>query len=105
MQESGDAALLALYLDKLLMLCRESGIQVILEQPPMNEASYAALQESFVSEYTIYIEETQSDYPEFLINSEIPCYENKYFGDSSHLNEAGAAVYTQEFKDKYSNLF
>lgn len=105
MQHSGDAALIALYLDKLLALCKEQNIQVILEQPPMNEASYAELQDSYLSEYTIYIEETQTNYPDFLINSEIPCYENRFFGDSSHLNEAGAAVYTEEFKSKYADLF
>lgn len=105
MQHSGDAALIALYLNKLLALCEEQNIRVILEQPPMNEASYAKLQNSYLSEYTIYMEETQSNYPDFLINSEIPCYENRFFGDSSHLNHTGGAVYTQEFKTKYADLF
>ena len=104
MNASGDAALIALYFDKLLSLCEENDIYAIVEQPPMNEASYQKLQESYVTEYTIYIEEMQTKYPSFSINSAIPCYENIFFGDSSHLNEEGALTFTQDFKEKYGNI-
>ncbi len=104
MKASGDSALISLYFDKLLTLCAENKIDVIVEQPPMNEASYEKLQESYINEYTFYIEEIQKKYPSFSINSSIPCYKNDFFGDSSHLNEKGALAFTQDFKEKYKNI-
>lgn len=105
MNSSGDAALIDLYFDKLLSLCAEYDIYTIVEQPPMNESSYEKLQESYITEYTIYIEEMQTKYPSFSINSSIPCYDNELFGDSSHLNAKGALAYTKNFKEKYEDIF
>ncbi|HOO27692.1 MAG TPA: hypothetical protein PLU43_04450, partial [Lachnospiraceae bacterium] len=105
MEETGDAALISLYLNKLLTLCSANNIPVILEQPPMNEASWTNLKESFVNDYTLYMEELQSDYPEIQINSQIPCYDDQYFGDSSHLNQKGAVLYSHALKIKYSEFF
>ncbi len=104
MKTSGDAALIALYFDKLLALCAEYNICAIVEQPPMNEASFEKLQESYLNEYSIYIEERQTKYPSFSINSTITCYENVFFGDASHLNEKGALSFTRDIKEKYKNI-
>ena len=42
-----------------------------------------------------------NDNPDIVFETKIPCYDNKFFGDSSHLNEKGAKVYTEEFIGKY----
>ncbi len=105
MNPSGDARLISFYFDRLLALCEDKQIQVIVEQPPMNEASFGLLQSSYLAEYTLYMEDYQSKYPTFTINSDIPCYENSFFGDSSHLNSAGADVYTESLKKNYPGFF
>ena len=67
----------------------------------MNEASYKALHESYVNEYSSYMRQFERDNKNVTFELEIPCYDNKYFGDSSHLNEKGAGVYTQYILDTY----
>ena len=97
----GDYGLLLLYMERLLDLCRENGIKTILIQPPMNEASFQRLNVDYVSQYKELIESLQASYPEAEIDSEIPCYSNALFGDSSHLNEKGAKIFTEEFMNEY----
>lgn len=104
MKTSGDAALIALYFDKLLALCDEYNIYAIVEQPPMNESSYKKLQKSYLAEYSIYIEERQTEYPFFSIDHTITFYGNDFFGDASHLNEKGALAFTRDLKEKYKNI-
>ncbi|MCR5357510.1 MAG: hypothetical protein K6E63_08925, partial [Lachnospiraceae bacterium] len=67
----------------------------------MNEASFEALNEGYVREYLSYLNQIRNDNPDIVFEDEIPCYENRYFGDSSHLNEEGAKLYTDAIIDKY----
>jgi hypothetical protein len=101
MDRGGEHLLITYYFDKLLKLCGDNGIDTIVLQPPMNEASFKQLDEGYVKEYKSYIEKFANDNPGILFENEIPCYDNGYFGDSSHLNEKGAEVYTGEFIKKY----
>ena len=96
-----DYAILKLYMERLLTLCRDYKIRTILLQPPMNEASYKMLNDDYVSQYTGLIESLKDFYPEAEISSEIPCYDNGLFGDSSHLNKKGAIIFTEEFMNEY----
>lgn len=96
-----DFSLLDLYMRRLLALCRENGIETVLMQPPMNRASYEELDADYVSQYTDYIDSLRSDaIPGAVIDPEILCYDNDLFGDSSHLNEKGARLYTAYFMEK-----
>ena len=101
MDRGGEHILITYYFEKLLKLCSDNGIETILLQPPMNEASYLSLNEGYVKEYRSYIGKFANDNPDILFETDIPCYDNAYFGDASHLNERGAEVYTKEFIDKY----
>ena len=101
LRESGDADLIRLYLQKTLDLCREKGIKAYLLQPPMNRASYESLQEGFIENYTLLLQSFADLYPQAVVETQIPCYENALFGDSSHLNTQGAKVYTEEIRQKY----
>ncbi len=96
-----DFKLLDLYIKRLLGLCEEYGIRTIVSQPPMNKASYERLNADYVSQYTKYIESMQNLYPDAVIDSQILCYPNEFFGDSSHLNEKGAQKFTEEFMARY----
>lgn len=101
MNRGGEHLLITHYFEKLLKLCSKNGIDTILLQPPMNEASYSKLDPGYVREYEAYINKFENDNPEIVFETVIPCYDNEYFGDSSHLNEKGARLYTEEFIGKY----
>ena len=96
-----DYAILKLYIERLLTLCRVHEIRTILIQPPMNEASFKMLNDDYISQYSELIESLKDIYPEAEISSMIPCYDNGLFGDSSHLNEKGAIIFTKEFMNEY----
>ncbi len=95
MHTTGDAVLLDIYMNRLLKLCSDSGIETTLLVPPMNESSYNALKASYVAEFSDYLNTLQIKYPAILIDGNIPCYDDMYFGDASHLNREGAIIFTR----------
>lgn len=101
MHKTGDALLLNMYLTKILDLCKSNNINVILSQPPMNKSSFDNLQDTYVNEFTEYIESIAYKYPDFTINPEITYMDDIYFGDSSHLNTKGSTEFTNTFCQKY----
>lgn len=103
MAQDADAVLIRTYAVKLLDLLAENNISVILAQPPMNEATYDNLDESYVNQYKEYINELCKPYDNVIFEDELIRYENEYFGDSSHLNEKGAMKFSKEFAKKYSD--
>lgn len=100
-----DSDILDDYLSKMLDLCIENDIQVILEQTPINEASHQIITEDFKKNYRTYLEKLQNEHPTALIHPNFYWYENQYFGDADHLNPSGANVFTQYIKEKYSTVF
>ncbi len=96
LRESGDADLIRLYMRKILDRLQEEGVQAVILQAPMNEASYGRLQEGFVQGYTMLMRSFADLYPDVYVETQIPCYGNDQFGDSSHLNERGAERFTGE---------
>lgn len=98
MHTTGDAVLLDVYMNRLLKLCQDNGINTTVAIPPMNKSSYDALNQSYVDDLTAYFNELSIKYPSFNIKKEIPCYDDAYFGDSSHLNNKGAIKFTSEFE-------
>ena len=101
MHTTGDATLVQLYMGKILKLISDEGINACVLIPPMNEASFNVLKPSYVDDFTDYLYELSNRYPSISFEHEIPCYDNAYFGDSSHLNHKGAEVFTAEIKEKY----
>lgn len=90
-----------LYLGRLLGLCRDEDIEVILEQLPMNETSYGILQPDFKAHYKEYMLQLMDKYPEVTVNPGIYCYDNAYFGDADHLNAEGCEIFTEYIREKY----
>ena len=103
MERGREHRMITRYFALLLKLCEDNDIETYVLQAPMNEASYTLLDAGYVSEYTSYMEQFKNDNPGMTFELSIPCYDNAYFGDSSHLNEKGAAVYTRELMDRYIN--
>ena len=101
MERGREHRMITRYFALLLKLCEDNDIETTVLQAPMNEASYNALDNGYVSEYTSYMEQFKNDNPGMSFELSIPCYDNAYFGDSSHLNEKGAKIYTGELLDRY----
>ena len=99
--ETGDAELIRLYLKKTVELCLENNVEVLVLQTPMNAVSHDMLQERFVKDYTLLMRSLGELYPQISVEQEIPRYENELFSDSSHLNEQGAVIFTDEIRKRY----
>lgn len=101
MHKTGDALLLDIYMHRLLNLCNDNKIKTYLLIPPMNESSFNALKPSYADEYHMYMDALSKRHPDVKIETEIPCYPDRLFGDSSHLNKKGAEIFTREIMEKY----
>lgn len=101
MHTTGDAVLLDMYFGKLLSLCRENKIKVIVSVPPMNYSSYSNLKESYILDFSEYLHYYSCLYPEFTFEENITYMDDIYFGDASHLNKAGAEKFTQQYCERY----
>ncbi len=88
--------LVLLYYDKLLSLLTENGVEVTVLQAPVNEASAEVISEEFLSGYRKYLEAQAEKYPQVTFETRLPVYENRYFGDSNHLNRSGAEKYSDD---------
>ena len=93
------------YLGRTIELCEEHGIRVIVEQTPMNEASHTIITQDFKDHYRLYLAELQEKYPKAEISQNLYWYENQFFGDGDHLNEQGAAVYSEYIRSTYPEVF
>lgn len=89
------------YLRKIIDLCQDNNIELIIEQIPMNESSYNVISASYKKNYEDYMKSLSIDYPNIIIQPYITYLPNRYFGDSSHLNRLGAEVYTDYLANKY----
>ena len=95
--------LVVLYYDRLLELADDNGIEVFALQSPVNEATSEGMSPRFRSGFGAFMEERAQRYPHFTVETQIPCYESRYFGDNNHLNREGAGVFTRSVKDRYIN--
>lgn len=93
--ETFDSSPLVLfYYDRLLTLLTDSGTKVLVEQAPINRASADVMHQEFMDGYRKYLDAQEEKYPAVTFVKDVPVYDNKYFGDSNHLNKAGASLFT-----------
>lgn len=96
--------LVVYYYEKLIAMLHDNGVNVIVAQPPINQASADALHHEFTDGFRDYMQDVAFRYPDMEVISEIPVYDNKLFGDSIHVNRHGAEVYTKELKDYMESI-
>jgi len=92
-----------IYMNKCIELCKENGIQVIIEQHPINESTYANMSGDYKKEYMDYMKSLKEKHPEIIVNTEYNVCPSDWLGDFSHLNENGATKFSEELKEKYSD--
>ena len=71
-------------MQRLFDLCKESNIQVVVEQLPMNETSRSILTEDFKEHYRDYMYELAVANPTVRIFGDFYMYPNDYFSQSSY---------------------
>lgn len=96
---------ITLYMQKIFDLCEEQGIQVVVEQLPMNETSRAILTREFKDHYREYMLQLAEANPKAWIFGDFYMYPNAYFGDADHLNQMGASEYSKFMRERYPNIF
>ena len=96
--------LVVYYYEKLISMLDENGVNVLIAQPPINEASGKLLQDGFVNGFSDYMKDVASRYPDMNVIDEIPIYPNRLFGDSIHVNRHGAEVYTEELREYMESI-
>lgn len=90
------------YYNQLLDLCEKNGINVTIAQAPFNKASSEVVAERFLDEYKEFLEGIKEKHPQFTVETEVPVYDNEYFGDNNHMNRKGAEKFTKEFSARYT---
>ncbi|MCR5775710.1 MAG: hypothetical protein K6G42_11560 [Lachnospiraceae bacterium] len=96
--------LVVYYYGELIKLLAENNVNLLIAQPPINEASGKAIHKEFTEGYAACVEEAASDYPQINVITEIPVYDNSLFGDSIHVNRKGAEAYTVELREYMESI-
>ena len=93
------------YFHKTIDMCLDYGINVIIETIPMNKATYDVCTKNYLSDYSNYMKNLQSEYPQIIVNTDLYYWDNEYFGDAAHFNSKGTEKYSKYIKEKYSGVF
>jgi hypothetical protein len=86
--------LYARYLQSILELGRGKGIPICFVTMPFSEASYRAVQASYRQDFTMFLTSMLSRFPGARGMPDIVSLPDRYFSDGSHLNPAGAELFT-----------
>lgn len=95
-------AIIDLYMQKCIEQAEENGIQIIIEQHPINASTFANMNENYKNEYLDYMKILQEKYPNIKVNTDFNICDDDWLGDFSHLNENGATKFTNELIEKYN---
>ncbi len=99
-----DSDIIRAYMGRIIALCRENNIRLIVEQTPMNETSYGILTPEFKEHFRAYMQELAAQNPDVMVYPDFYCYPNTCFGDADHLNKNGVEVFSGHLMSKYSDL-
>ncbi|MEX1308285.1 MAG: hypothetical protein AB1Z19_07145 [Eubacteriales bacterium] len=87
------------YLNRILMLCEQEGIDVIYVTMPMNAASYAVLSDEYMATYGEYMSALEAKYACFNVLYDLSGAPNEWFSDASHFNTQGAQAFSEELEE------
>lgn len=87
------------YLEKILELATENDINVYYINAPFNKASFQNVSSNYIDSYNAYFKNLRNKYTNIFWYNEIYSYDNKYFGDPSHLNLKGNEKFSKYIRD------
>ena len=89
--------LMTSYLERMIEICEQNDIKLIMVQAPINKASYDKLDQQWFGQFNAMLEPYKG---RLIEENELPVYPNEYFYSSNHLNKKGIAHYTEDLKRK-----
>ncbi len=85
------------YFGRMLAAYQAHGIAVVFVAVPMNQATYDRMQPGVVAGFQAYLDALAAAHPNFrLLGSAVSVLDNRYFGDSTHLNRLGAELVSRQ---------
>ncbi len=91
-EEQGFSAYQKYYLNKIVDLCQQQKVRLVIINTPLNKAYYAKIPEKFIKDYYAYISSIHQRIA-FLDFHSLE-FDNKCYGDGDHLNALGARVFS-----------
>ncbi len=88
------------YLKKILSFCKENNIKVFLLNTPVHDTYFRNIPEKFITGYYSIMKGLEESYNVTLLDYPESNYPDDYFGDSNHLNRAGASVFTPKIMER-----
>jgi|LakMenE01Jun11ns_1017448.scaffolds.fasta_scaffold9830922_1 hypothetical protein len=94
------------YLDRLLELASNKGIDVIMIPPPLNQTTFDKMKGSnYMKSSHMYLSDAFSRHPNARLLTEPSRFPNDCFNDNSgHLNEKGSGIYSRSLKDAIGRM-
>ena len=90
------------YMRQILKLCNDNKISVKIVQAPINQLTYqTASEHNYFQPYFEYLRSLSNEF-DVEVETELIFYDLNLFGESLHLNEEGAEIYTRYLKSKYN---
>ncbi len=89
-----------IYLRKIIELCNEKNIKVVIDFVPNNHTSWTQYRPEFFQEMNKYFENLKSTYTDLTV-SDLKSLPKELYGDMDHVNEAVSVEYSAIFKKKY----
>jgi hypothetical protein len=88
------------YFGRLLDAFAARGIQVDFVPVPMNRATYDQMRPGVIAEFQAYLDGLAAAHPNFrLLGSAVTTLDDRYFGDSTHLNQLGAELVSRQVQE------
>ncbi len=96
------SALQTKYLNKIIQLCVDKGIKLILINTPLHQSYYSSIPLQFKTKYYSRIEHLKNDHPNFITHYDFKntITADKYFHDGDHLNGEGGKIFLETLNKK-----
>lgn len=97
---------IAIYLEKIVDICRKNDIGLVIEQTPLPETSVDAMDDMIKDGYLSFFSELQGKYPDVYVNTELMAWPDAEFDyDGCHMDNSGAERLTDYVVLKYKELY
>jgi hypothetical protein len=85
------------YFDKTLALLAAHHVPVVFLSMPVNQATFDDMTPQLQQKFDAYLRTKADQFPGLrVVGPPIPCWPNRFYGDSWHFNETGATAFSRE---------
>lgn len=92
------------YLKSIFLRANEKGMKIFIITPPISKITFENCNNNYFKDFDIYLKVLSNKYKCIIVNY-TTVYNNKYFGDPSHLNKSGCVKFSKYIKQKFSSQY